>query len=268
VWLKASRMPGTAAPPIRDPVVREFVDQDCSAFLSSAWDFLGARCVPGPPSAMMAGQLKAPQLRRAAALGFEIPRTSFTNDPDAFLALHRERSGKIVTKVTGSLLVRRQIGEEFFRYTEPVTTRDVAFAHAISYCPIIVQAYVPKRLELRITVVGDEVFAAEIHSQQSNHTRHDWRRYDLRLTPHRIHELPRATAERCRRLVESLGLRYGAIDLILTPDGRYVFLEINPGGQYLWIEQATGLPISEALCDLLVGDDLAPQGAIPMMGVA
>lgn len=51
---------------------------------------------------------------------------------------------------------------------------------------------------------------------------------------------------------EKLGLCYGAIDMVLTPDGRYVFLEINPNGQYLWIEFATGLPISDAICDLLI----------------
>ena len=54
-------------------------------------------------------------------------------------------------------------------------------------------------------------------------------------------------------MVERLGLCYGAIDMILTPDGRYVFIEINPNGQYLWIEQETGLPISAAICDLLMG---------------
>ncbi|NJR75066.1 MAG: hypothetical protein HC773_18390 [Scytonema sp. CRU_2_7] len=114
------------------------------------------------------------------------------------------------------------------------------------------QAYIPKRLELRITVVGQQVFAAEIHSQETNHTRYDWRRYDHHKTPYFPHELPPEVEQRCVQLVEKLGLCYGAIDMILTPDGRYVFLEINPNGQYLWIELATGLPISDAICDLLI----------------
>ena len=117
---------------------------------------------------------------------------------------------------------------------------------------MIFQAYVPKRFELRITVVGQQVFAAEIHSQHTNHTRHDWRRYDLDETPHFPHALPPDVAQRCIQLVQELGLCYGAIDMVLTPDDRYVFLEINPSGQYLWIEQLTGLPITDALCDLLI----------------
>ena len=71
------------------------------------------------------------------------------------------------------------------------------------------------------------------------------------------HDLPPEVQARCVRLVERLELCYGAIDMILTPDGRYVFLEINPSGQYLWIEKEAGLPISAAICDFL----MAGQGA-------
>src|SRR5439155_11640005 len=97
----------------------------------------------------------------------------------------------------------------------------------------------------------------------TNHTKYDWRRYDLEQTPHLPHQLPDDVAQRCVALTERLGVRYGAVDLILTPDGRYVFLEINPNGQYLWIEELTGLPISDAIRDLLmqghVSQDLQPQ---------
>ncbi len=123
---------------------------------------------------------------------------------------------------------------------------------ALRSCPVIVQEQIPWRVELRVTVVGDQIFACEIHSQISNHARLDWRRYDTGATPHLVHELPGEIADRCVALTHRLGLRYGAVDLILTPDGRYVFLEINPNGQWLWIENLTGLPISQAVCDLLL----------------
>ena len=152
------------------------------------------------------------------------------------------------------------------RYTLVVSTRDVGYAGALRRGPVIFQAYVPKRLELRVTVVGSAVFAAEIHSQHTRRTRHDWRRYDHYQTPLGRHALPDDVAGRCRRLVAELGLCYGAIDLILTPDGRYVFLEINPNGQYLWIEEATGLPISDALCDLLMAGARADR--VPVGGAA
>ncbi len=78
-------------------------------------------------------------------------------------------------------------------------------------------------------------------------------------TQYAPHDLPRDVEQHCVELVEQLGLTYGAIDMIVTPDGRYVFLEINPAGLYLWIEAATGLPITDAICDLLVASDAADR---------
>ena len=66
-----------------------------------------------------------------------------------------------------------------------------------------------------------------------------------------MHVLPVAEVRRCRALVRRLGLRFGAIDMVQTPSGEHVFLEINPNGQWLWIERATGLPIANAIARLL-----------------
>jgi glutathione synthase/RimK-type ligase-like ATP-grasp enzyme len=187
----------------------------------------------------------------AGALGFELPPTLVTNSPEDFLEFYRQHHGNIISKLAESSFAE-SFGQDFWRFTEVVSKRDLGYAEAIRYCPLIFQAYVPKRLELRITVVGRVAFAVAIHSQESNRTRHDWRRYDEFRTNYSPHELPSDVAQRCLRLVENLGLCYGAIDMVLTPDGRYVFLEINPNGQYLWIENQTGMPISDAICDLLM----------------
>jgi glutathione synthase/RimK-type ligase-like ATP-grasp enzyme len=52
--------------------------------------------------------------------------------------------------------------------------------------------------------------------------------------------------------MEHFGLNYGALDLILTPDGRHVFLEVNPVGEFFWLERCPGLPISKAIADILL----------------
>jgi len=119
-------------------------------------------------------------------------------------------------------------------------------------CPLIVQVYVEKAVELRVTVVGSDVFAAEIHSQATQRTKIDWRRYDEGNTPHFEHTLPDKVSKLCLAMTHSLGLVYSAIDLILTPDGRYIFLELNPNGQYQWIEHLTGLPITDRIARLLI----------------
>ena len=264
VWY---RKPGACvvASAIVDAEVRGVVEQDAREFLSSVWDSLECRSLPGPPSAMTVAQRKAAQMCRAKALGLEVPPTLFTNDPQEFLELHRECNGKLVSKITSTLGLRPRFGTEFSRYTDMVSARDVAYAEAVSLCPIVLQAYVPKRLELRVTVVGQQAFAAEIDSQATHRTRVDWRRYDLAATPHRVHALPADIAERCIALVAGSGLSFGTIDLILTPDGRYVFLELNSAGEYGWIEELTGLPISDAIADFLLGDRVTAHQETPRL---
>lgn len=123
---------------------------------------------------------------------------------------------------------------------------------AVQQCPCQFQEYIPKKIELRAIVVGDRVFAVEIHSQNSDKTKLDWRHYDFDRVAHRSHELPFTVRAQCLALVAALNLHYGAIDMIVTPDGEYVFLEINPTGQYQWLEALTRLPITDSIVDLLI----------------
>jgi hypothetical protein len=249
VWYPRPQ-PASLHAEITDPSTRKLVQEECNQFLEDLWNCLDCLWLPGPPLVTKRAMFKASQLRAAGALGFELPPTLFSNSPADFREFYRRHNGNIISK-PAELSFSGLVGDRCYRYTEVVSKRDVAYAPAIRYCPVIFQAYVPKRVELRITVVGRRVFAGEIHSQASNHTRHDWRRYDFFQTVYQPHQLPPEVAERCVQLVENLQLCYGAIDMVLTPDGRYVFLEINPTGEYLWLEDATGLPISEAFCDLL-----------------
>ena len=125
---------------------------------------------------------------------------------------------------------------------------------SIKHCPIIVQEYIPKQLELRVIVVGERVFTCAIDSQALPESTVDFRaldNYDQKLK-HTIHTLPDDIAERCVQHVKDLGLEYGAIDLILTPEGEYVYLELNTTGAWYWLEEQTGLPIAEAIADHLI----------------
>lgn len=130
---------------------------------------------------------------------------------------------------------------------------------SISYCPVILQEYTPKQLELRITVVGNDVFACAIHSQTSENAKVDWRE-DLDALKHEAFQLPDEIAEKCVQLTKALGLSFGCIDMILTPAGEYVFLEVNPNGQWLWIEERTGLPIADAIANLLMNPSIYLKG--------
>ena len=254
VWY---RRPSRPAPcPDLDPPIARFVASESADLCADVWELLDATMVPGPRASVQRAQRKLTQLRIARSLGFEVPPTLVTTDPDEFLAFHTAHADLVSKQIGFTHAVELPGPDVAVRYTLPVTPRDLTHVDAIRLCPIIVQARVPKRSELRVTVVDGEVFAAEICSQESHRTAADWRRYDDEHCVLRPHRLPDAVAGRCVALTRALGLRFGAIDLVLTPDGRYVYLEINPNGQYLWTEDATGLAISAAIATLLMTLDV------------
>jgi glutathione synthase/RimK-type ligase-like ATP-grasp enzyme len=111
------------------------------------------------------------------------------------------------------------------------------FAPAIRTAPCLFQERIEKQVELRVNVIGEEFFVAEIHSQTREETKVDWRHYDYPV-PMRKGSLPREVEDRCLSMVRGHGLTFSAMDFILTPDGRYVFLENNPNGQWFFCQAA------------------------------
>jgi glutathione synthase/RimK-type ligase-like ATP-grasp enzyme len=201
------------------------------------------------------------QIDIARQLGFEVPRTLITNDPSLAREFYEFCGGDVVYKTLSCPRVTHndgQVGDQvdnIAAYTTLVGTEDPNLWKSVELAPCLFQEHVAKKVELRVTVVGHDVFAAEILSQSDPATLIDWRRGDIVNLEHRIHYLPEAIADLCRLLLRALGLNFGAMDLILTPDSRYVFLEVNPNGQYGWIEHLTGLQISQAIANLLASAD-------------
>ncbi|HVF48478.1 MAG TPA: MvdD family ATP-grasp ribosomal peptide maturase [Pyrinomonadaceae bacterium] len=192
------------------------------------------------------------QLQAARELGLEIPRTLTTNDPAAVRDFAADCAGGIVTKMLSSFAVYEE-GRELVVFTNPVGPEDLADLSGLSLCPMTFQEMIPKALELRTTVVGRRVMSASIASQSSERAAHDWRRDGQRMIQDwQPYELPRETEEKILRLMDYFGLNYGAIDIIVTPDDRHVFLEINPVGEFFWLEHHPGLPIADAIADLLL----------------
>ena len=194
------------------------------------------------------------QLQVARELGLDTPRTVTTNDPNAVSDFAKRCAGGIVTKMLSSFAVHDE-GKELVVFTNPVKPEDLADLSGLSLCPATFQEMIPKALEIRVTVVGHRIMSASIDSQTSVLALHDWRRDGVRMVNEwRPYQLPREVEERILRLMDYFVLNYGAIDIIVTPDGRHVFLELNPSGEFFWLEHTPGLPISEAIADLLLGN--------------
>lgn len=233
------------------PAIRQYIETSSEEALEGFFSDFDGFQVPAKQAVFKAAYAKLPQLSLATELDFALPDTLVTNDPDEMLKFYRQHSGQVITK-TASVRAESWLGPMGTGYARFLRPRDLIHYRDIQHCPVIVQAYTDKALEVRVTVIGNSVFAAGIYSQATRRTRVDWRRYDRTNTPHDVHQLPSDVADRCLALIRRMGLSYGAIDLILTPDGDYVFLEVNPNGQYKWIEDLTGLPLTKRLAQLLI----------------
>ena len=220
------------------------------------------------PDAVRGAIWKPEQLQRAARLGFSVPASLVTNVRAEVDAFREAAPNGIVFKALSSLSAAAgQVAPEE-RVAGVLATTLIGEEHdemldAVAELPGFFQHYVPKLHELRVTVIGDEVFAARIHSQDDPRTATDWRDMSAEIL-YEAAELPADLARRCVDFVHSYGLTFGAIDLIVTPDGEPVFLENNPGGQFLFVEQLVPeLDMTGAVARCLVEGAAAAERSDP-----
>lgn len=245
------RRPGTPEVPDKagDEATREYIIDEWSAVLRSLWNALEGRWL-NSPFAILRAEDKPRQLSEALALGFAIPETLVANEFEsarAFVA----KGGAIGKPLRHALVERGPTGEVLF--TSRLAALDLDDRAAVVAAPIIYQREIAKACDLRVTVIGERLYATAIYSQSEEETKVDWRRGSRVDLLHELVELPDDLADRCRALTRALDLRYGAIDLILDTAGAYWFLEINANGQWAWIERRTGAPLSAAIVDTLLG---------------
>jgi glutathione synthase/RimK-type ligase-like ATP-grasp enzyme len=258
VWYRRTETFGLPASLSADE--RRVARAECREFVEGLWSQLASARWVSTPAAIRAASSKAEQLLRARRLGFDIPETCLSNDASAVRAFvdgMTQRGNRVIYKPHTTIIVEAESGRVGVAYTRLLGAAELERLAEIRLTPGIFQRYVPKRLELRVTVIGNSVFACAIDSQSRATTEIDWRAAPWEapeeFPPHVPFTLPSALEEMCSRFVRSYGLAFGALDLLVTPEGEYVFLELNPNGQWAWVEQLTGLPMRAALVNELTG---------------
>ncbi|MFV2062971.1 MAG: MvdC/MvdD family ATP grasp protein [Chloroflexota bacterium] len=225
---------------------RMFAANESAEALAGLWYALETFWVNDPATDHVAHR-KITQLGVAQDVGLKLPDTLIKNDPDEARRYIDSRGYRNVIYKAFSAL------EQAWRETRILREEELDLVDYVKYAPVIFQEYIEAAVDLRITIVGEDVFPAAIHSQATTYPT-DFR---MDMARARIEPaiLPKDVEVRLHDFMARLGLRYGAIDMRLQPDGTYVFLEVNPAGQWLFIEEATGQPISESLARLLVKND-------------
>ena len=247
VWYRRNVAP--ELPDDLDSGILNFCEREQRAFLLGSLTSLSTQRWLSDPAAIWRSEQKPYQLAIASRLGFTVPETLITNDQKRVREFSRRC--RLVAKAVSSGYIAGSDGNEAI-FTSALTSDDVRDLGELSLAPVIFQEMVPKVSDIRVTVVGNDVFAAEILSQENESSKVDWRATDDPDLKHKRHELPRDLVELCRLLVSKLGLEFGAIDLALLSNGSYVFFEINPNGEWLWIEDQLGFPISERIAQWLM----------------
>lgn len=209
------------------------------------------------PRALRGAQWKGEQLKRAMQLGFRVPASIVTNSAEQARRFLQGLGGQKIFKTLSSPTLGAELLAPEQRSSSGLGTVLVEDAmldqlDAVDELFCHFQEYVPKQYELRVTVIGERVFAAKIHSQEDPRTRIDSRNMSAEI-PYEATRLPPDIERRCVDFVHSYGLEYGALDLIVTPAGEYVFLENNPVGQFLYIEQLIPeFKMLDAMADQLI----------------
>lgn len=259
VWNRRPHKPEINS--IKDQTAKEWAEEESHQLLKCLWLLMEDKFWINPIENNEKVQFNKPyQMLVAHKVGLLTPQSILTNIPNDAIEFSDDVKGHMALKVIKSVAVRYS-KKTLLLHTKKISRKDLneRALEGIKYSPVFLQKYIAKKTELRITVVAEKVFACEIDSQICKETEEDWRKHIFlkEEIPHRIYDLPLDIKNKCVNLVKEFGLYFGAIDIILTPDNEYVFLEINPNGQWAWIEQLTGLPISSAIADFLVKNSVS-----------
>lgn len=197
-----------------------------------------------------AAENKFLQQAYAQSIGFNVPRTITSNNKENLIAFTEESQNGVVLKLHSQDFYK--VGDSFKGiYVNKIYADDLSMFSVENENPITLQEYIEKKCEVRYTVVDKEHFCCIIDSQSSSISKVDWRRYDLPNTPYFRSEPPKEIKKQVSEILERLGINFGALDFIIDKNDDWYFLEVNPMGQWLWIEDLTGMDISGAIVSWL-----------------
>lgn len=238
IWWRRPKRPEICQE-IKSLDVRKFCLTETDVFFRGFFSTLNVP-IYNKPEAELTAQ-KPIQLYSAKEVGLRIPNTIMSNNPEEIKLFWKENKGKCIFKAYTS--PSWQMAE-----TRILTKNMLPDLSLLKYAPIIVQEYIPKLADIRVSIFLDDVFSGEAKTHDSPDV--DWR-LDLALKWEN-HELPDEVKKKLILLLKKLDLHSGAVDLILTPSGDYVFIEVNPSGQFLFLEIDTKQRLSRSCAKMLI----------------
>ena len=237
VWWRRTMSPQQIPSFVKDPIHIDLINNDCStALLGTLMNEFSGSWINSPVASRLA-ENKLLQLRAAQKAGFQVPKTLISQDPDKIRQFCAALNNQVIIKpVKGT--------KKIPMLTQKITEEHLASDQSLRLCPAIYQEYIPGNLHIRAHCFGSGIYSVLVKSD-----RLDWRQ-NLEV-PFSIFELEEIVKVRLRRILDTLGLKMGIVDLKLTHEGEPIWLEINQQGQFLFAQGLTGLDLISFFAEFL-----------------
>lgn len=239
------RRVSTVFPSSLDNNNNNFINRERRDFLEGALLSLKAKWI-NPLFATIQGERKLLQLSIAKKLGLKTPSTLVTNDPQKIKKFIK-RKPAIIKPISHGLQVTNE--KTFSIYTSAINQNDIQDEKQLFEVPSFIQEKIENKSDIRVTVIDKSIFAVSI--KKDNDEEIDWRKPTV-IKSYSIISLPDEINDKLLKLNNELGLRYSAIDLIQTSEDDYIFLEVNPAGEWVWLERELELEISNKIIKALL----------------
>jgi len=199
------------------------------------------------PSLNYLASHKIEQLNKAKQFGLKTPKSIITNQREVAHQFIINLKGSVIVKPLSSGYIERDKPEDdTLIYTCKFPLSNIELLEKIDECPVLFQEQIKKSMDVRVTVVDNELIAIGMTSLDNlNGQILDIRRNNMANVIYSKLSVPRNVEKSILSLMKSYKLRFGALDFAITPKDQWIFFEINPNGQWAWLDQCAGAQISD-----------------------
>ena len=245
VWF---RRPAVPEKKFKDKAVREYFEKEYLDYFENFYLLLPSAFWVSPPSLLAQARLKLHQLIVAQDAGLRIPRTLVSLEKEKVKEFASE-CGSIVSKPFCVQILTDSGGSDLAFGTRSVG-RDDLEGRSLYLCPSIFQEKIPIDYEMRVVVIGRKLFAFGIKAKTGQ--KDDMKQYELDELEHFVCSLDPSLERKVCAILDRFQLPFSSMDFVISKTGEMYFLEMNPNGQWLWLEMVTGVNMSDCFIDLLV----------------